>query len=232
MIIRALKYSIITLGLLLNSSGLRIPENAQSKPKKVSILALGDSITKGGDDFFSYLFPLHKLLHDAHYDVDFVGPVHIQHNGVTLRCAGYSGKNTEFLAQRIDVIYPKYKADVVLIHSGHNHFNKDKPVDDIVLAHKSIIKKIKEYNPSAVIILAQVIPSGKLPKYEYITRLNKELKQLVTSLNDQSILIVDQSKGFTWEKDTISDKVHPNKKGSEKMAKIWFAELTKILRER
>ena len=88
---------------------------------------------------------------------------------------GFSGKNAEFLESKIDSIYRKYPADVVLLHSGHNHFNTENPVDGIIEAQKSIINKILAINADVKILVAKVIESGKLPKYSYIPELNQHI---------------------------------------------------------
>lgn len=61
--------------------------------------------------------------------------------------------------------------------------------------------------------MAQVVESGKLPKYSYIPDLNKEIAKMVKSLHSKQVVLVNQSKGFDWKTMTIADKVHPNQKG-------------------
>lgn len=202
------------------------------KQKHYTLLGLGDSITEGGENFHSYLFPLWETLFSNGYLVNFIGPNAAKCRIGTLNHAGFSGKNAEFLELHIDSIYKKYPADVVLIHSGHNHFAEEKPVQGIIKAHRSIIKKILAINPSAIILEGLVIPSGKLPKYSYINDLNQQLKQMVKELRKEykhSVYLVDQNKNYDWETSCIDDKVHPNSKGAEIMANVWFNALEKVL---
>lgn len=188
-----------------------------------SILCLGDSITEGGKSFKVYRFPLYKLLKDAGFKFKFVGSKENEEGGVGLKHNGYGGKNTQFLKDHISKIYKATPADFVLLHSGHNSFAKDKPVSKIVGATKGIIAGIQKVNPKAIIFIAQVIPAGKLPKYSYIPELNKELKKLSI---EPYIMTVNVAKNFNWQTDTVSDKVHPNKQGAEKMAQAWFEALS------
>ena len=83
-------------------------------------------------------------------------------------CYGWCGKDVEFIDSTIEDVYHRYPADIVLFHSGHNHDAESKPVNGIIKAYKSVIRKIRDINPDAVILVAEVIPSGKLPKYSYI----------------------------------------------------------------
>jgi len=127
-------------------------------------MGLGDSITEGGANFQSYLFPLWERLFTAGYQFDFVGPRAAKCRIGTLNHGGFSGKNAEFLDAHIDSIYLQYPADVVLLHAGQNHFYTEKPVTGIVRAQESYIRKIPSINPDVKILLAQVNTSEKLPK--------------------------------------------------------------------
>lgn len=203
-----------------------------SEEKNFTILGLGDSITEGGPNFFSYLFPLDSLLKQAGFHPEFIGPRRSMQNGDTLSHSGFSGKTAEFLAKQIDSIYTAFPADVVLLHSGHNHFNTEEPVAGIIKAQQSIIKTIKNKNPHALVLVAGVITSGKLPKYDYLPALDTAIKTMVDSLQDANIIFVDQQKGWDWNKYTIDDKVHPNRTGASIIAATWFHALNAILNKK
>ena len=99
----------------------------------------------------------------------------------------------------------------------------------MIASYKSIINKIQAINPNVRILIAQVIPSGKLPKYSYIPELNEKIAEMVSELHSDHICLVNQAERFDWKKYTIYDKVHPNKEGAEKMATVWFNALKKVL---
>lgn len=197
--------------------------------KRFTVMGLGDSITEGGSNFSSYLYPLWEQLYSAGYDFDFIGPRQSECRIGMLNHCGFSGKNVEFLAARIDSIYSKYPADFVLLHAGHNHFSEEAPINGMIAAYRKIISTILHINPKATILMAQVVESGKLPKYSYIPKLNKEIAKMVKALHNDHVVLVDQSKGFHWKTMTIQDKVHPNRQGREQMAKVWFAALSRLL---
>jgi len=192
---------------------------------------LGDSITEGGKSFQCYRYPLWEKLYASGYFVEFVGPRSSACRIGKLKHAGYGGKTVEFLDKQIDAIYEIYPADIVLLHAGHNHFQEEKPVAGIITAHKSIIRKLRAINPKVKILVAQVITSGKLPKYAYIPELNKHLEELVSEIHtaEQPVILVNQAEGFNWQKDTVGDKVHPNGRGAEKMAGKWLDSLVQVL---
>lgn len=203
--------------------------------KPITIMPLGDSITEGGGRFVVYRYPLMEKLVAAGYNVKYVGskntrPVKNSKLG-ELQHEGYGGKNVQFLASRFKEWYTQNPADIVLIHAGHNQFADKKPIPGIIKSTRSIIETARSINPKVTILLAQVIPSGKLPKYSYIPDLNKELKKLADEMDkpDQRVISVDQAEGFNWETDTVHDHVHPNAQGAEKMATKWFEALKIIL---
>ncbi len=188
-----------------------------------TVLALGDSITGGGKNFVCYREVLLPELRKKGAAFEFIGP----NRDSSSAHAGYGGKNTKYLLSISKDIYRKYPADILMVHSGHNSFSKNKPVPGIVRDTEALLENVREINPNVTILLAQVIPAGKLPKYSYIAQLNKELESLATRLSKRgfNIMLVNHANGFDWKTDTVSDKVHPNAAGAKKMADKWMDAL-------
>ena len=195
---------------------------------RMTIMGLGDSITEGGDFFTSYLQPLWKKLREAGLNVEFVGPRECKSPGERLYHCAFSGKTIEYLDEKIEDIYRSYPADVVLLHAGHNHFVEEKPIKGMIASYQHVIQTILKINPDARILLAKVIPSGKLPKYSYIPQLNEEIERLVKRINNGNVVVVDQEKGFDWSTMTVKDRVHPNEEGADHMASVWFEAIQKL----
>lgn len=195
--------------------------------REMTILAFGDSITQGGKSFACYRQTLIPELRRRGVAVRFIGP---QQDSISSH-AGYGGKNTKYLLSISKKVYQEYPADIVLIHSGHNSFNKDKPIPEIIMDTESIIENFRYINPKVIILLAQVIPSGKLPKYSYIPELNRELLALAARMaaRGYNVIPVNQADGFDWKNDTIEDNVHPNASGAKKMADKWLDALIPLL---
>lgn len=202
-----------------------------SAPRPVRLMAVGDSITAGADFFSNYRYPLREKLSAAGYVVAFTGTQSSPSPVGPLAHEGYGGKNTEYLARTIPANFRAHPADIVLLHSGHNHTVEEQPVPGILAATESLIAAFREANPRVTVLLAQVIPAGKLPKYAYLPELNAGLAHLAARLDrpEQRVVLVDQAAGFDWTTDTVDDKVHPNARGAEKMAQAWFEALQKIL---
>lgn len=229
--LKAMKHRYLSLYLLLFSllCCSVATTGQEKKQERFTLMGLGDSITEGADFFTCYLYPLWEKLFTAGYQFDFIGPRESKCRIGTLNHCGFSGKNVEFLASKIDSLYRLYPADIVLLHAGHNHFAEEKPVSGMIASYKSIINTILAINPEARILVAQAIPSGKLPKYSYIPELNEKIAEMVAGLNSGQVFLVNQAQDFDWRKYTVHDKVHPNEAGAEKMAAVWFEALKKVL---
>ena len=195
------------------------------------ILPLGDSITEGGKTFSCYRYPLYQKLAAAGYRFDFVGSRVSESPVGPLRHEGYGGKNAEFLAGMLEKTFSTNVADIVLIHAGHNHTNTEMPVPAIISATERMIRAARSVNPHVIVLVAQVIPSGKLPKYAYLPALNVEIGRMAERLNapGQPVIAVNMADAMDWRTDTIADHVHPNYQGAKKMAAKWFTALTTVM---
>ena len=197
--------------------------SSASRSEGIRILCLGDSITAGGGSFKVYRPILAKKLTDAGIAATFVGP---NKGKDGLAHAGYGGKSAEAVLAAYRKFHDRFPADVILIHSGHNHKAEEKPMPGILGAFEAMVVQARKDNPKVTVLLAKVITSGKLPKYSYISELNREIGALGEKLD---VTVVDQAEGFDWETDTVADKVHPNASGAEKMAAKWFDALKPLL---
>ncbi len=197
----------------------------------VRVMVVGDSITEGADFFSSYRPLLAEKLRTAGYRVEFVGTRTSQSPAGPLAHEGYGGKNTEDLAQIVPAHFRAHPADIVLLHSGHNHSVGEKPIPGILAATEQLIAAFRAVNPRVTVLLAQVIPAGKLPKYAYLPDLDRALAGLAARLDSpsQRVILVDQATHFDWRTDTVADRVHPNAAGAEKIAQTWFSALKPLL---
>lgn len=212
-------------------SALALSAALLARAEPVRLMAVGDSITAGADFFSCYRYPLWEKLFAAGYVVEFVGTQTSPTRVGPLAHEGYGGKNTEFLAATVPEHFRAHPADIVLLHSGHNHFVEEQPIPGIVAATEKLITAFRDVNPRVTVLLAQVIPAGKLPKYSYLPELNVALAALARRLDrpDARVVLVDHASGFNWATDTVADKVHPNARGAEKMAERWFQALRSVL---
>lgn len=223
------------LRLAVAAAGLGLAAFQAASGAPVTIMPLGDSITEGGTGFQVYRYPLMEKLLGAGYPVSFVGskttqPLPGSPLGA-LAHEGYGGKNLAFILERFATSFRAHPADILLVHAGHNQFADQKPVPGMLADTRTLVATARSINPRVIVLLGQVIPSGKLPKYSYIPEFNRSLVALAAELDTpaQPVILVDHAAGFDWKTDTVADLVHPNAQGAEKMASRWFAALQKIL---
>ena len=223
-----MRHLLLPILILSQTPAAAAPEPAQ---RVWRIMPAGDSITAGGKGFPVYRQPLWEKLAAAGYLVEYTGSLKSDSRLGLLAHEGHGGKNVEFLASVIGEAFRKTPADILLLHAGHNHFDHEKPIPGILAATESIVRTCREINPGVTVLVAQVIPAGKLPKYAYLPDLNRELAALAARLDSPAsrVVAVDQETGFNVEADTIADRVHPNAAGAEKMAQRWFDALVPIL---
>ncbi len=231
---RELLLALVCLCVLQICAATEAPTNEPGPTRSqrlYRIMPVGDSITEGGANFANYRYPLWERLSAAGYRFEYVGSRSSPSPIGPLSHEGYGGRTVEFLAKVVPENFRTHLADIVLLHAGHNHSAEQQPVEGMIAATTSLIGSLRAVNPRVIVLLAQVIPSGKLPKYSYIPRLNQELAGLAQRLNtaEQPVILVDQAEGFDWAKDTIADTVHPNSRGAEKMAAGWFKALARVL---
>ena len=222
---RAFAWMAVLLGVVALCSPLTAAQ------KIYRIMPVGDSITEGGSSFSNWRYPLWEKLHTAGYLVEYVGTRKSASRIGDLNHEGYGGKNSGFLAATVPANFKKHPADIVLLHAGHNQFADRKPVPQMVKDTESMITAFRRVNPKVAILLAQPIPSGKLPKYSYLPELHGQLETLAARLDrpDSRVLIVPQAKGFDPIKDTVADRVHPNESGAAKMVDRWFDALVRVM---
>lgn len=215
------------LALLLLLS-LSPPAAAQ---KLYRVMPVGDSITEGGSSFSNWRYPLWEKLHAAGYLVEYVGSRKSPSRIGDLEHEGYGGKNSAFLAATVPANFAKHPADIVLLHAGHNQFADQKPVPGMLEDTEAMIEAFRRKNPAVTVLLAQPIPSSKLPKYSYIPDLHRGLAALAKRLDRprSRIVLVPQGDGFDPVKDTVADGVHPNASGAAKMTERWFEALVGVM---
>lgn len=201
--------------------------------RPVRVMAVGDSITEGGPRSGNWRFPLWEKLLAAGYHITYVGSRTTETRIGGILHEGYGGKNVQFLADQLESAFPSPAPDIVLLHVGHNNDSADAPVPAILAATERIIASARAANPQVIVLLAQVIPSSKLPKYSYIPEFNAALPELARRLStaESPIHLVDQSAGFDPVADTLDDGVHPNASGSAKITARWFEAMVKVLPE-
>jgi acyl-CoA thioesterase I len=211
------------------------PAPAVGTPR-LSIMALGDSITQANASHQSYRYALWRKLVDANFQFDFVGSLNTNYRGSPSfpqyrgrsfdpDHEGHWGKRADELVGLLDSALTNIKPDIVLLHAGSNDLFQGQNVYGTMEDLKDVIRRLQQKNPDVKVLLAKLIPS--VDNAGQIRNINRRMQRVAdaTTTNRSRVIVVDQYSGFDAEADTY-DGTHPNTAGEEKMATRWFEAIT------
>lgn len=212
---------------------------------RVSVLPLGDSITRGDYDAASangsYRSYLAEELVAGGFDVDFVGSTtfptytrfsfdqdHDGHGGYTTGML-LSYNEAEPLKAWMAAYGPP---DVVLLMIGTNDALLQVDLDQRLANLRGIVAQLRGRSPNVAILLAKLPPTANaLRNTQQIEPYNSALPALAQALStDRSpIIVVDQYSGYDGVRDNGPDGIHPGRTGMQKIAARWRAALSPVL---
>ena len=203
-------------------------------PQQIRIMPLGDSITAGvavvnGQELedglmVGYRQTLWFYLVSLGYDVDFVGS---QTYGQLAEPAfdtdneGHPGWSDSQIAENIFNWLTLNPPHIVLLHIGTNGL--DPSPRDI----ENILDNIDSYDKNITVVLARIIN-----RKEYsadTTSFNNNIEAMAKEriANGDKIIIVDMENALIYP-DDMSDGLHPNSNGYEKMVRVWLGNLIRL----
>lgn len=205
-------------------------------------MPLGNSITQGDMDHPTYRYHLWKMLRHDGYDVDYVGTLRANHNGVNPAQdfdqdhEGHWGWRADQVLngipgqKKLSDFLQHNRPDIVLMHLGSNDIFQGESIDQIISELKDIIRILRLSNNDIVILIAQILPVANKTLNTKITLLNTAIGQLPASMELSSqLIVVNQFEGFNPYKHTY-DGVHPNISGEKKMADKWYKSLKPVIK--
>ena len=201
----------------------------------IRVMPIGDSITEGQNGWNTYRYYLWTIIQANGLTVDFVG----SRNGVLGGNAPnpdfdqdheghFSWRTDELLDYGFEIWSVQYPCDVAMIHLGTNDMREGRSVGQTLANFTRIIELLRAANPKVVVLLAQIIPSSR--NNAEIEALNAAIPgytQMV-STEESPVIPVDHHTGFSKSAD-LRDGVHPNDRGEQKMAGVWFNALAPYL---
>jgi lysophospholipase L1-like esterase len=210
------------------------------------------TITEG--QMKGYRYDLKQLLQSAGFNVDFVGSESAGYNYFTdCQHAGIGGSRDQYVAQLLltgydarwdrQIINPPgpyldvFNPDIILLHIGTNDItHEDDPI--AVQQVSTILDLIDQYevraNHEVVVFLALIINRRKPwvagSGAATTTAFNNYIKTMAQAriAAGDKIVIVDMENdaGFLYTDTDMSDDLHPNAIGYNKMANLWFSSIT------
>ncbi len=208
-----------------------------------SVCAVGDSITEGGSAFVAHRVALESRFAELGWDMEWKGSHKKTESGSSNLCEGWSGQNAVTIADKYEANAAGDRADLLLLHAGHNYNGGDPSltptpisveaiVTAVTNAHRRIIAAARAQNPDVIVLYAKVITSGgnRAVKYSYIPALNEAIAANAAAFDtpESPVICVDMAEGWNYATDCVSDCVHPNASGAAKMAAKWMAAFTAL----
>ncbi|CAG8321699.1 unnamed protein product [Penicillium salamii] len=199
--------------------------NGWVQGKNLRILPLGDSITNGfrSSDGNGYREDLETILVNANNRVQMVGSL----RSGTMAQNENEGHNGATIAQ-IATYTSAYdrRPNVVLLHAGTNDLNTPLEPSTAPQRLDSLVGQLVTALPDAIIIVARIVPSTNAGTSTMIPQFDYAITDLMATRvqNGQHIVMVDMPSGVTTA--DLSDGLHPNDEGYNKMAIKWAIALT------
>ncbi len=234
--------------LTLNAARTALVVRMEQANPLVKIMPLGDSITEGSSGGQNYRGPLSRLLADAGYRPDFVGPRTIKPEQTIPGCAdhcGWSGARIigagartgllENIDTYLDVTgYP----DAILLMIGANDLNGGLAPETAFENWVKLVQRIVLLRPQSQIIAATVLPFQN--GHAAVPAFNALLQDLFTAgaLNAAGVIrfgsaakisLVDPYSAVPQDGANYLDALHPNWVGHEKLAETWLAGIQRVL---
>jgi lysophospholipase L1-like esterase len=200
----------------------------------ISIMPLGDSITRGGagsTDQTGYRRALYQQLTSAGYNVDFVGT---QNSGTPSDFdKDHEGRDGWRADQIRDNIYNwlvTNHADIVLLHIGTNDISgNNEDVAEVEAILNEIGRYESTYSKNVTVLVARIVLRTD-SKSEQTVTFNNAVQAMVNGriAAGDKVIMVDQENALAYPAD-LADSVHPNDSGYTKMATTWFTSLNLLL---
>jgi lysophospholipase L1-like esterase len=197
------------------------------------ILPLGDSITYGLGYAGGYRV---ELFHKARADMKRVTFVGSLQNGPTMVDGAMFPRNNEghsgWTIDQVAGLVPKPALNdaphIVLLMAGTNDINLNTDLPNAPKRLGALIDKLIAANADALIVVAQITPLSRTSSA--LTTYNKALPEQVAmrASAGKHVLLVDMNTGFP--DGGIGDGVHPNQKGYDWMAGVWYQAIASSLR--
>jgi len=203
-----------------------------------TISPMGDSITVGENNSSeakppSYRKAMWEKLKNVGWNGDFIGHFTTNHNGDFDQ--DHDAKIGGLVSDLFSVVSSSWPTgnppDVVLLYIGTNDLFQSIPVATVIDDVRNLIDMLRVSNPNIIIFIAELFPISQedwwMPSKNIYVEYNQQIVKLAreNTTPTSPIISVDQFTGFDETTDLLSDNIHPNSNGEEKIAQKWFEAL-------
>lgn len=220
------------------------PECPAPMPDAVTVIPIGDSVTRGRNEYPSYRYFLLELLEESDASIDFVGTQQGA-GGCCNTDASYDPSDFPGFCDRdheahsgheagemLDEITsweqpPAQQIDVALIMLGLADAKYDVPVGETLDALTDLIEHLRERFPGIHIAVATPIPVDDPDMLAGVLQIRDELWVIEDlSGEGQEVIVVDMHEGFDVHTMLTNDGYHGNAEGDAFIARRWFESVS------
>ena len=211
------------------AGALLLGTSAYAQSAGLRLMPVGDSITAGyrsstGNGYRGPLYP--ELINDGDA-LDFVGS---QRSGVMFDPdnEGYYGNRIDQIAGLINGELALYQPNIVLLDIGINDLGQNYQVSTAPSRLASLIDQIIAADPNVTVLVAQLIPNSTAWVETDVQNFNSQLPGIVQARVNagKHVSLVSMSSLTTSD---LSDGLHPNDGGYQKMADNWHADIRQVI---
>ncbi len=207
--------------------------SAHAQSAGLRVMAVGDSITAGYQNIPTnsnngYRGPLYNELISQGDALDFVGS---QRHGVMFDpdSEGYYGKRIDEVVALTSGEFALYQPNVVLLHLGTNDLGQGYQVSTAPARLGAFIDQIIAADPTVTVIVAQII-CNKDPNIQTLTdSYNAQIPAIVQARANAGKHVFMVSMSALTPTVDLSDNIHPNDGGYQKMADAWDAGIQHVI---
>lgn len=229
-----------TLLLVLGCGLMGTTVQATNRPP-LTIMPLGDSITAG---YFAgkggYRNYLRDILIRQGMEVHFIGRSTDKSDGIPdPEHEGYSGATIKQITAKADGALQKFKPDMILLLAGTNDIrvngDNGNPANPLYwktapARFEELLTVIWQRSPEAEVLVGTLMPFDKrwAERESAALEFNGNLVKIVAKFQAQGkkVQLADFRRKVT--PGDLSDGLHPNAAGYEKMAKVWAEAIAKM----
>ncbi len=218
-----------------------------------SIMPLGDSITRGyisgSTNNDGYRKELKAMLETNGLNFDFIGSLthgtfdDSQHEGHGSFSAKHFSGNIKYdLYSHLIEYLEANSPDIILFHIGTNDINDFKYSNDTNVSNTTVsdvssnLDLIYDFNPNIIVIVAKIINRTDDPNTTLLNETNAThdfniaLEIMLKNRDEynKNLFVVNMESALEYPQD-LSDGIHPNAIGYQKMSPIWFNGIKNIL---
>lgn len=203
-----------------------------SLAQQVRLMPLGDSITAGigTADGNGYRLPLWNQLVGEVSSLNFVGTNQVSGDMSDNDNEGHPGWTIDELGSIATGVLLQYQPNLVTLHIGTNDVARNDNVATAPDRLSALIDQVFSAAPGTTLLVATLITARDVNLQQVIRNYNDGVRRVVQqqAASGRHIALVEMTEVSAAD---LSDNLHPNATGFQKMANAWHAGIQRVVQQ-